>query len=70
MHRGDLGGAIEYGNRALGYDRKCIPSLLSGTRDIVVAIERQHPREPAVHSFREHVVEICREHGVHAPTAT
>jgi transcriptional regulator with XRE-family HTH domain len=69
LHRGDLSGAIDYGNRALDYDRKCIPSLLSSTSDVVVAIERQHPREPVVHHFRERVVEICREYGYQAPTA-
>jgi transcriptional regulator with XRE-family HTH domain len=69
LHRGDLGGAIDYGNRALDYDRKCIPSLLSSTSDIVVALERQHAREPVVHGFRERVVEICREYGYQPPTA-
>lgn len=63
LHRGDLSGAIEYGDRALGHDRKCIPSLLSSTSDVVAALERQHPKEPAVHSFRERVVELGREHG-------
>lgn len=70
LHCGDLSGAIEYGNRALDYDRKCIPSLLSSTSDIVAALERQHPREPAVRGFRERVVEICRDHSYQAPAAT
>jgi transcriptional regulator with XRE-family HTH domain len=69
LHRGDLDGAIEYGNRALGYDRKCVPSLLGGTGDVVAALERRHPLEPAVHTFRERFVEVCREYGYRAPTA-
>jgi tetratricopeptide (TPR) repeat protein len=68
LHRGDLGGAIDYGNRALDHDRKCIPSLLSSTRDIVVLLEREHPNEPAVHGFRERVVEVCREARYQPPT--
>jgi hypothetical protein len=63
LHRGDLSGAIEYGNRALDHDRRCIPSLLNSTTDIVMALERQHPKEPAVHSFRERVVELGWEYG-------
>jgi transcriptional regulator with XRE-family HTH domain len=68
LHRGDLGGAIDYGNRALDYDRKCLPSLLSATSDIVARLERQHPREPAVHDFRERAVELYREYGYQPPT--
>lgn len=68
LHRGDLGGAIEYANRALDYDRRSIPSLLSSTSDIVMALERRHPREPAVHALRERVLEMCREYGYRAPT--
>lgn len=56
LHRGDVGGAIDYGNRALDHDRRCIPSLLSSTRDIVVLPQREHPREPAVQGFRDRVV--------------
>jgi transcriptional regulator with XRE-family HTH domain len=68
LSRGDLGGALEYANRALGYDRKSVPSLLGGTGDVVAALERRHPREPAVHTFRERFVEVCREHGYEVPT--
>jgi transcriptional regulator with XRE-family HTH domain len=67
LHRGDLSGAIDYANRALDHDRKCIPSLLSSTNHIVVALARQHRREPALHGFRERVVEICREYDYPAP---
>jgi len=69
LHRRDLSGAIEYGNRALGHDRKCIPSLLSSTSDLVAALERRHPREAAVHSFGERVRELCREHGYQVPAS-
>jgi transcriptional regulator with XRE-family HTH domain len=69
LHRGDLSGAIEYGNHALGHDRKCIPSLLSSTSDLVATLERWHPREPAVHSFGERVRELCREHGYQVPAS-
>ena len=62
LNRGDLSGAIEYGNRVLDYDRKCIPSLLSSTSDLVAALLRQHPKEVVVHSFREPIVELCREY--------
>jgi hypothetical protein len=68
LNRGDLDGALEYANRALGYDRKSVPSLLGDTGDVVAALERQHPREPAVHMFRERFAEMCREHGYEVPT--
>jgi hypothetical protein len=68
LHGGDLGGAIDYANRALDYDRRCIPSLLSSTSDIVALLEREHSGEPAVRGFRERVVEICRESGYQPPT--
>jgi hypothetical protein len=63
LRRGDLSGAIDYANQALGYERKCIPSLLNSTSEIVLTFERQHPKEPAVQSFRERLVELGREYG-------
>jgi tetratricopeptide (TPR) repeat protein len=57
LHHGDLGAAVAHGSRALGYERKSRPSLLSGTRDLVEAIERRHPRDPAARGFRERVGE-------------
>jgi len=57
LHRGDLGAAIAHGSRALGYERKSRPSLLSGSRELVVAIERRHPRDPAGRDFRERAAE-------------
>jgi transcriptional regulator with XRE-family HTH domain len=68
LHRGDVGGAIDYGNRALDHDRKCIPSLLSSVRDIVVLLQREHPRELAVQGFRDRVAEISREARYQPPT--
>ncbi len=69
LHQGDLGGAIEYGNRALRHDRRCVPSLMSGASDVLADLERRHPREAVVHTFRERFVELCREYGYQAPTA-
>jgi transcriptional regulator with XRE-family HTH domain len=63
LRRGDLSGAIDYAKWALDYDRKSIPSLLNSTSDIVMALERQHPKEPVVQSFRERVMELGREYG-------
>jgi tetratricopeptide (TPR) repeat protein len=57
LHRGDLGAAIAHGSRALGYERKSRPSLLSGTSELVAAIERRHPHDPAARGFRERVAE-------------
>jgi hypothetical protein len=63
LHRDDLSAAIDYGNRALDGDRKSIPSLLSSAGELALALERQHPREPVVHDFRERVAQIGSEHG-------
>lgn len=63
LHRGDLSAAVAYGNRALGYERKCGPSLLSGTAELVAAIQRQHPDEPAAQAFRDRFTEVCHEYG-------
>ncbi|MGH2941162.1 MAG: tetratricopeptide repeat protein [Solirubrobacteraceae bacterium] len=60
LHRGDLDGALDHAGRALGHDRKSIPSLLGGTSDLLAVLERRHPREPAVHEFRERVLRIRR----------
>lgn len=59
LHRGDLSAAIDYADRALDCDRRSIPSLLSGTSEVARALERQHPREPAVHGFRDRVAQLC-----------
>jgi tetratricopeptide (TPR) repeat protein len=57
LHRGDLGAAIAHGSRALGYERKSRPSLLSGTSALVAAIERRHAGDPGARDFRERVAE-------------
>ena len=67
LQRGDLDGALDHADRALGYDRKSIPSLLSGTSDLVDALRRRHPREPAGHELRERIVETCRAIGRRPP---
>jgi len=69
LHSGDLSGAIAYGNRALSYERKCGPSLLSGTSEVVAAIQRHHPHEPVAQDFRERFAETCREYGYRPRTA-
>jgi hypothetical protein len=63
LHRGDLGTAIAYGHRALGYERRSSPSLLGGTADLVAAIQRRHPHEAAGQEFRDRFADACREYG-------
>jgi len=56
--QGDLEQAIDEGTRALGGQRKSLPSLLMVSRDLALVLKDQYPSEPATQSYLErlHIV--------------
>lgn len=58
--RGDVDGAIEWGQAALNTDRQSLPSLLMVTRDLTSAIQQAAPDAPQVVDYLERVLELGR----------
>ncbi|MEU7481849.1 helix-turn-helix transcriptional regulator [Lentzea sp. NPDC042327] len=55
---GDLEGAIAFGRRALGGDRKSLPSLKMVSRDLAVVLGNRFGGEPAVRSYLDELRSI------------
>jgi len=49
--QGDLDEAISQGERALGGQRKSLPSLLMASRDLTKILSDRYPTEPGTKSY-------------------
>jgi hypothetical protein len=52
---GDLDGAIQHGVKALGGDRKSMPSLLMVSRDLTKVLKDRYANKPVAQDYFEHL---------------
>lgn len=51
--RGDLDAALQYGTRALGYERVSAPSLLARAQELDAVLQQLYPDEPGTREYHE-----------------
>ncbi|GHJ51110.1 hypothetical protein Nm8I071_04170 [Nonomuraea sp. TT08I-71] len=52
---GDLDQAVSHGRRALEGDRKSLPSLLMGSKELATLLRERYPKEPEAVSYLDEV---------------
>ena len=52
---GDVAQAVEHGERALGSERKSLPSLLMTSRELTKVLAERYPAEPSTQQYLDHL---------------